>query len=161
MMRVVVVLTTLALASACTDNTAPGNDREAALDPPARAAEVMAAGAALQGVATGLVMPQIMTDADLGAVPATGRRCVYRMTRVGLPVLVYGSAGGVVKLNDKLVPLEAAGDGRFAADGVTVTVRPLEDDAGTTPDGELFEAELVLRLPGAPNELGFHGFAGC
>ena len=79
------------------------------------------------------------------------------MTRVGLPVLVYGSAA-VVKLNDKIVTLPAAGAGRFAADGVTATVRPLDDEA---PARGQFAAEFVLRLPGAANELGYHGFSEC
>ncbi len=153
----------LAATAACAENTAPGNDREAALDPPATAAEVVPAGEALRGVATGLLMPQIMTDADLRNVPAVdGRaesadRCSFRMTRVDHPVLVYGTAA-VIKLNGKLIPLAGIGEGRYGAEGVEVTVRPLEDDAGSDSP---FLAELVLRFSGAPNELGFHGFSQC
>jgi hypothetical protein len=149
----------LALAAAgCIDNTAPGNDREAELDPPPAPARMAAsAGAAIQGVAIGLLQPQIMTDADRASIPEAPDRCLFRMTRVGLPVLVYGSSA-VVKLNDRLVTLPAAGEGTYSADGVTVMVRPLEADEG---DDGLVPAELVLRLPGAPNELGYHGFTGC
>ena len=145
------------LLSACVDNTAPGNDREAERDPAAPAAEVMSASAALDGVATGLLMPEIMTDADLRNLPPTSEgACMFRMTRVGFPVFVYGERA-VIKLNGKLVPLAASGAGEYVADGVTATVRPLDGaEAGT-----LFAAEFVLRLPGAPNELGFHGFSQC
>jgi hypothetical protein len=71
-------------------------------------------------------------------------------------VLIYGTSA-VVKLNGKLVPLRREGDGRYRAGGIDVTVRPLEDPE----DGERFAAEFVLRLPGASNELGFHGSAAC
>jgi hypothetical protein len=37
-------------------------------------------------------------------------------------------------------------------------VRSLKESAG---DGKPFPAECVLRLPDAPNELGFHGLAEC
>ena len=141
----------------CAGNSAVGNDREAELDPPPRRAEVMAAGAALQGIATSLVIPQVMTDADLASVPDMTSRCVFRMTKVGEPVVVYGTQA-VVKLNDKLVPLPTSGAGSYAADGVTVTVRPLDDGAEAE---EAFEAEFVLQLPGAPDELGYHGFSEC
>lgn len=145
------------LASACTDNTAPGNDREAKLSSPEPAAEVTSVAAATEGVGTALLIPQTMTDADLGNIPATARRCVFRMTRVGLPVLAYGSTG-VLKLNDKLVSLPATGGGRYGAEGVTVTVRPLSENQR---DGESFVAEFVLRLPHAPHERGYHGFSEC
>lgn len=141
----------------CTENTAPGNDREAHLDPPASQAEVVSAGAAIEGVATRLLFPQTMTDADLGVIPDAGNVCVFRMTRVDHPVAVYASTA-VIKLNDKLVSLPTTGEGRYEADGVTVTVRSLKERAG---DGKPFPAEFVLRLPDAPNELGFHGFAEC
>jgi hypothetical protein len=153
----VVATTMLLLGAGCAGNTAVGNDREAELDPHTPPAPVMAAGAALQGITTNLVIPQVMTDADLGNVPDVTNRCVFRMTRVGEPVVVYGTQA-VLKLNDKLVPLPTSGAGRYAADGVTVTVRPLDDGAET--EGR-FDAEFVLQLPGAPDELGYHGFSEC
>ena len=81
-----------------------------------------------------------------------------RFTRVGLPVLAYGGASAVIKLNDRLVPLPATGEGRYSAGGVTVTVRPLDEE----PAGEeAFETELVVRFPGTPDELGYHGYSRC
>lgn len=143
--------------SGCTDNEAPGNDREAGLSSPEPPAELAPAGAAIEGVVTGLLQPQVFTDADLRNVPEVGDRCIFSFTRVGLPILVYGSTA-VLKLNGKAVALPAAGDGEYAADGVTLTLRPLEDDPGA---GELFSSELVLRLPGADHELGYHGYSRC
>ena len=145
------------LAAACVENTAPGNDREARLDPPAAPAEMASAAEAIEGVATALLFPQTLTDADLGAVPGAAEHCLFRFTRVGLPVLAYGSSA-VLKLNDRLVELPALAEGRYGAAGVDVTVQPLDDDE---TGGERFAAEFVLRLADAPDELGYHGFAEC
>jgi hypothetical protein len=153
----VVAATVLLLVAGCAENAAVGNDREAELDPPARPAEAMVAGAALRDIATSLVFPQIMTDADVRNVPVATTRCLFRMTRVGEPVVVFGPQAAV-KLNGKLVPLPGSGMDTYAADGVTVTIRPLDDASET--EGP-FEAEFVLRLPGASDELGYHGFAEC
>lgn len=146
----------IGLAAACTDNVAPGNDREAELDRPAPPAEVSSASAALAGVSVGLVQPEIITDADLTAAPSVGSGCRFRFTEVGYPVVLYGSSA-VVKLNGKLVALPGGTDGRYAEGGVEVNVRPI----GSEASGERFDAEFVLRLPGAPNELGYHGYAEC
>lgn len=145
------------LTAACTDNSAPGNDREAQVSPPEPPAEVASVGAAIKGVDTGTLIPQAMTDGDLGNVPDLRERCLFRFTRVGLPVFIYGETG-VMKLNGKLASLPGTGEGEFAADGLTVTVRPLEDDP---TEGEPFIAELVLHLPDKDHELGYHGFSEC
>lgn len=154
--RPVLAIAAVLFTAACNDNSAVGNDRESELDRPAQPAEVMAAGGALQGIATSLVIPQIMTPADQRNVPAMASSCVFRMTAVGEPVVIYEPRQAVVKLNGKLVPLPASEGDTYAADGVTVTVRPLETKAEGT-----FEAEFVLRLPGATDELGYHGYADC
>jgi hypothetical protein len=151
------LLVTAALGSGCVENTAPGNDREAPLEPPAQPAQVAAVGEALENVATGALYPQTMTEADLGTVPELADRCVFRFTRVGLPVFVYGSTTGVIKLNDRLVLLPARGAGAYVEGAVRVDVRPLEEGN----PGDPLLTELVLRIEGAPNALGFHGFARC
>lgn len=143
-------------ASACVENTAPGNDREASLEPPPTAAELASASAALENVATEILYPQQITTADRRNLPVMEDRCIFRYTEVGFPIFVYGPATGVLKLNGKLVPLPARGDGVYAEGPVSVTIRPLDDR-----EDELFGAEFVLRLESAPNELGFHGFSGC
>lgn len=145
------------LVFGCAENSAPGNDREASLDPPSTGAEVATAGEALEGVATGLLAPQIITEADLRNLPEADDRCLFRFTRVGYPVFVYGSSTGTIKLNGKLVPLPARGPDLYAEEGVRVTVRPLEE----RKENGQFGVELVLRLQGAPDELGYHGFSEC
>lgn len=146
------------VVGACEENVAPGNDREAQLSPAEVAAQVTSVGAAIAGVATDLLIPQTMLDADLQNLPG-GERCLLGFTRVGLPVLAYGPTA-VLKLNDKLVllPSSPSGDGRYAADDVSVSVRPIEDDPG---NGEPFATEFVLRLPEAGDELGYHGYSRC
>lgn len=149
-------LTTVSL-SGCLENPAPGNDREAELDPPATAAEMASAEQALAGVSVGLVMPEIMTDADQATLPAVGGACLFRMTTVGFPVAVYG-ASSVLKLNGKLVRLTREAEGRYGDGGVSVAFRPLD---GGVERGGSFPAEMVVRLPGAADELGFHGYSTC
>lgn len=159
MKRVILVLAMLAAAAVgCTSNVAPGNDREAALDATAPAAAMESAGAAIAGVETGLLKPEIMTDADLASLAAESGRCLFRMTEIGFPVLVYSATGpsGIIKLNGKLISLARTGDGSYESDGVSIRIRPLSDQiSGQHP------AEMVMRLPGASNELGFRGFSAC
>lgn len=145
------------VASACENNRARGNDREAQLAPPEPPAEIVAAGEAIEGVENGLLLPQPMTEADLRTMPAEASRCLFSYTRVGEPVLGYGSTG-VLKLNGKLVLLPGAVDGRYSADGVNVTVRPMAEPAR---GGEAIEAIFVLSLPDAGHERGFQGFSRC
>ena len=116
------------VASACENNSAPGNDREAQLAPPEPPAEIVAASEAIEGVENGLLLPQPMTEADLRTIPAEASRCLFSYTGVGEPVLGYGSSS-VLKLNGKLVLLPGAADGRYSANGVNVTVRPVAEPA--------------------------------
>src|SRR5690606_3963664 len=51
----------------CNRNTAPGNDREAQLDPAPNPAPRMDASAALSGIATEVVQAETMSDADLAS----------------------------------------------------------------------------------------------
>lgn len=155
---VVVAMCFAATATACVGNTAPGNDREAALDPPPRPAQTASAEAAIAGVDVSLLHPQIMTEADLASTPA---ECRFRFTRVGHPVFVYSLPAvepGVVKLNGKLVPLDPDGNGRFASGGVSVELRRVDAEAGE-PGPQA--TDLVLTLPGAPDELGYRGSSEC
>jgi hypothetical protein len=145
----------------CTENTAIGNDREAQRNPPATAAPFAEPAAALGGVASVLVTPQVMSPADLRALPPGGRRCRFRMTRVGFPTFVWpleGSGRSFLKFNDRLVPLPRTDGRRFSAAGISVDVRPRN---GAEPGPDLFEAEMILRLPEIPHERGYHGYAEC
>ena len=144
-------------ATACEENSAPGNDREAQISPPEQAAELVSLGEAIEGVGAALLLPQAMTDADLRNVPAEAKGCLFGYTRVSEPVFAYGGTG-VLKVNDKLAPLPASGDGRYSAGDVAVFVRPIEEPRG---GGEPFEAQLVLSLPGVDHERGFQGYSRC
>lgn len=161
-MRIHPILSTLALpllVAGCVSNTAPGNDREAELEPAAPAAPMASAAEATANVEPSLLFPETMTDADVRAAGSTVGNCRFRFTRVGFPVLLYSDGGtAVVKMNGKLIPLQPAGAGHFADAGVDITLRPLDDAELDEPQ---FASELVLRLAGAPDELGFQGFAEC
>lgn len=146
------------ISAGCVENTAPGNDRESALEPPSEPAPVASAASAIEGVAPHLLRLEIMTDADLAAAPRAGEEpCRFRYTRVGYPVLLYGSSA-VAKVNGKLVSLDGAGDGRYESGGIRVSVEPPGEERTA---GGTFEARMIVRLPGAPNELGFDGFSDC
>lgn len=158
MTRGAVILLALApFASACAENDHLGNDREAWLDPPPRAAEIVPAREALDGVATEILYPEEMTGPDLRAIASDAESCAFRFSRLGFPVLVHGSTAAVIKLNGKLIPLAAGGTGVYGDEPVQVSVRPLAEEGAEEP----FPAELVLRFQDSPNELGFHGFSGC
>ncbi|NVD44934.1 DUF6692 family protein [Qipengyuania atrilutea] len=151
------IVISLSLA-ACNENTALGNDREAQLDRPEEAAPIMSAAAALNNVSTAVIKPETMSRADLAAIGLNDGDCVFRLTEVSFPALVYRSGGGaVIKLNGKLIELDAAGPGQFASGDLRVSTRMLdyEGDAG------LQGMEMIVVPPGAEDELGYHGFRYC
>ena len=156
----ILVAGALLLLGGCNRNTAPGNDREAQIDPAPSPAPRMAAGEALSGIATASIAIETMNDADVAALGGAAGKCLIRLTRIGFPSFIHDGpgGGGVVKLNGKLIPLPAQGPGRYAQDDLRVVIRPLEtgfDDAG------MREAELILMLPGAKSERGYRGFEDC
>lgn len=149
-----------ALAGCHHGNPSTGNDTEAALDPHTPAAPQRSATDALAGVALEDVQPQTMSQADLESLGGTRARCVFRLAAVAWPSFVYGGAraGGVLKLNEALVTLPRADSNTFAGGDLRVTLRPLGTAAA---DGTPREAELIIRLAGVPQELGFKGYAEC
>lgn len=149
----------LALAG-CNRNTAPGNDAEAQLDHAPTPAPTMAASAALSGIATEAVTIETMNDADVASLGGLEGKCSVRLTAVAFPSFLYDSPRGTgyVKLNAKLIPLAAQGGGLFADGDLRVVVRPVEEAFGD--DGRR-EAELILMLPGAEDELGYRGYEVC
>jgi hypothetical protein len=82
--------------------------------------------------------------------------------RFGLMILWSSKDGGAgaMKLNGVVLPLEAAGKGeptvkQFATPGLTMTVRPLGDEAGWRANAELlFALEQGLSV-------GYRGFWAC
>lgn len=162
-MRLAALLAALALPlalplAACNENTAVGNDREAQLEPAPTPAPVTGVEAALRNVATGLVKPETMTDADLTALGGRQGRCAVRLTEVAFPSFLYEPGGsGAIKLNGKLVVLPNAGPNEFADGGLTVALRPLHEDG----DAGLRAMEMIVVPPGAKDEVGYHGYVEC
>ena len=147
----------LALAG-CNRNTSPGNDREARVEPPPTAAAVAPAGAALANVATEIIKPETMSDADITALGGRERRCAVVLTEVAFPSFLYTPGSeGAIKLNGKLIVLSAAGENRFAAGDLSVTLRP-GDEKGNAGLGAM---QMIVVPPGASDELGYSGYVRC
>lgn len=140
------------LLGGCISNSAPGNDRESQLDPPAPAAEMVSAAEMMAGVDAGLLIPAVLTDADRAGLSG---ECIFRMTRVGLPAAVYGAGGATLKMNGRRFTLPASAEGEFGEAGLQASIHPIEESA------DQFPAEMVVRIPGRDHELGFRGFASC
>jgi hypothetical protein len=150
----------LCLLAACNENTATGNDQQERLDPAPTAAPVAGAAEALSGIAPEVVQPEIVSEADIAALGGLEGACVIRLTAVAFPSFIYdrGGSGGAVKLNQKLIPLPETEGGTFEDSGLEIVVRPIEEEFGG--DGRR-EAEMIIMLPGANDELGFRGYEQC
>lgn len=99
-----------------------------------------------------------MSEADLAVIGGLEGRCAVRLTEVAFPSFVFTRGGeGTIKLNGKLVPLPAAGEGRFASGNLSVTLRP-RDESG---DAGLQGMDMIVLLPGEEDELGYAGFVDC
>lgn len=148
----------LAAVSACNQNTALGNDREAQVDPAPAPAPIMGAAAALENVATEIIKPETMSTVDIAALGGLTGRCAMRLTEVAHPSFLYRAGErGTIKLNGKLIVLPAAGENRFAGDGLSVTLRPNGDEG----DAGLEGMNMIILLPDAKDELGYSGFVDC
>lgn len=142
----------------CNENTAIGNDREAQLDPPAKASAIEPASSALQNVATAIVKPETMTDADVAAIGGKDGRCVFRLTEVGYPTFVYEPGNrGFIKLNGKLIPVGAAGEDRYTGGDLLVATHLLDSEG----NAGLQSQEMIVVPPGGKDELGYPGYNIC
>lgn len=159
MNRIIFAASALALGVAgCNQNTAPGNDREAELEPPASPAAIEPASVALANVATAIIKPETMTQADVKAIGGTDGRCVFRLTEVGFPSFVYEAGGeGFIKLNGKLIPLQAAGRDRFTSDNLLVATRAVDE----TGNAGMQAMEVIVVPPEAKDEIGYRGYVKC
>lgn len=130
-------------------------------DPPATVGTVEQA---LNGTLVATLDPSPVPEAEADRVLPAGPRCTFARSPESEPILWVGrdGGGGVTKLNGVIVPLqsaaaeEAAADGgRWAADGLAMTVRPLFEEADWRSDAELvFSLEQGL-------EVGYRGFWSC
>ena len=126
-------------------------------DPPA---EVGTVDDAIGRALISTLDPSPMPEAEAEQILEPGPRCVFNRSPETDPIL-WASEGGpaAMKLNGVLVPLEAGAetDGglEFTSQGVTMTVRPLGDEADWRSDAELvFELDQGLTV-------GYRGFYDC
>lgn len=159
MNRIIFAASALSLGVAgCNQNTAPGNDREAELEPPASPVAIEPASVALANVATAIIKPETMTQADVKAIGGTDGRCVFRLTEVGFPSFVYEAGEeGFIKLNGKLIPLQAAGRDRFTSDNLLVATRAVDE----TGNAGMQAMEVIVVPPEAKDEIGYRGYVKC
>jgi hypothetical protein len=151
---------TALMLGACNQNTASGNDREVQVDSPSTAASISGAAEALSGVAPGGVMPETMNEADIASLGGYAGNCVIRLTGIGFPSFFEDRANGrgYLKLNGKLVGLDATGEDRYADGDLTVQLREAPSDES---NNGLPGAEMIIALPQAEDELGFRGYKDC
>ncbi len=99
-----------------------------------------------------------LPEGEAAQVLAGAAECRFNRSPETDPILwlAPGGAGGVVKLNGVLIGLEqGAGDGTLGAEGMTVSVARLGEDADWRSDAVLtFELEAGLKA-------GYRGFLTC
>ena len=150
------------------------SDMDGAKAPPEIRAPAPATGSAAEAVATPVIRtmdPAPLAPSEVEEVIGAGPACRFSRSADGPPILVArpagdGSATGVLKLNDTLVPLRAPGvpDLRaleggmtMAADGVRMSVAPVPDDA---PDATQLKADLTFALEDGLT-VGYRGVLRC
>lgn len=148
---------TISLA-ACNQNTAVGNDREAQIDPAPTPAPVESAEAALANVAAAIIKPETMSVADMQALGGRAGKCAVVLTEVAFPSFLYEPDGpGAIKMNGKLIPLPRTDEWRFADGGLSVTLKPLDDEG----NAGLQAMQMIIVPPGAEDEIGYRGYYMC
>ena len=158
-MKIAILIALLALPlAACNQNTELGNDREGQIDAAPTPAPIMGAAAALENVATAVIKPETMSDADIAALGGKQGRCAVKLTEVGFPSFLYEPGGsGAIKLNGKLIVLPNTGEAEFADGGLTVKLQPVDEQG----NAGLQSMEMIITPPGAKDEIGYRGYAQC
>jgi hypothetical protein len=143
------------IADVSAGNIAESNYR----DPPA---EVGTVQDALSNTLISTLDPAPMPEAEADQVLEAGPRCTFNRSPESDPIFWAGKDGGagVMKLNGVIVSLGASSvaqetEGEWTADGLTMTVRPLGEEADWRSD-----AELVFSLDQALT-VGYRGFWSC
>lgn len=155
------------LASACTRNEAPGNDRAATFAEHHPLAELTPPEQAAREADAAQVFPAAMTTQEIAQVIDPDAACSFGYTAAGRPVIAAAGTAGVIKLNGKVARLEALTPPDAA--GMTLAAGPIEaritpedvEDSKPAPDGGVQrEADLVFRLDGGEKR-GFRGYYAC
>lgn len=170
-----VVTASSALFLAACDNPAPGEGVEHPLmEKPMPV--VVSVSEALQTPDITVTDPSTMDEAEIRKVLPLGFRCSFAYTAESPPILAGvlrpngNMAQGVTKIHGRLVEVQAQGvaskselvdGGVFAADGMTLEVRPdpvaegqSEDPTGRRPADLVFELEQGLHV-------GYRGWYEC
>lgn len=162
--RSAVILVAAVLLTGCSENDAPDDEVN-----PARAQEIpriVPASEALSGAHIATLDPAKLKGAEIreaiGAVP----HCEFSYTSSSEPVLAVkasggSDAGGVVKLNGKLVRLRAeTADGRteLLADAVHLVLTP--DGPPSAEPGERQQAQLIFEIEDRLR-VGYRGYYRC
>lgn len=128
-------------------------------DPPARIGTV---ADALRNTLLARLDPTPMAEAEAEQVLEARRRCRFSRSPESDPILWASteSGAGAVNLNGIIVAVEGSAaareaEGRWGADGLTITVRPLGDQADWRSN-----AELRFALQQGP-AVGYRGFWSC
>ncbi len=147
----------LALA-ACNENTSPGADREAQVDPAPTPSQRASAAEALDGIATESITVETMTRADIAALGEAAGDCRIVLTEVAFPSLAYQpGVRATIKLNGKLITMPATGERSYAEGPLQVRLQPVEGEG----DAGLPLEEMIVLLPGAEDERGYRGYRQC
>ena len=128
-------------------------------DPPPRIGTV---ADALRNTLLARLDPTPMAEAEAEQVLEARRRCRFSRSPENDPILWASteSGAGAVNLNGIIVAVEGSAaareaEGRWGADGLTMTVRPLGDQADWRSN-----AELRFALQQGPT-VGYRGFWAC
>lgn len=98
---------------------------------------------------------EALTEAEIDSALGRETSCRFLRTTESPAILAVGPAGAaaLMKLNGKLIELEAAGDGQFTAEGVSLRVSP----ADGLPEGS---ADLLFDLEEG-HTVGYRGVYRC
>lgn len=159
----------LAFFAGCGESRAP--DDKVNSPQPAAEVRIVPAGEALAGAQIATVDPATLHGAEIKRALEGDAGCIFRYTSTGKPVVAMrGDAGaapkGVVKLNGKLVLLEAGGAAaaqrgeglRLGANRVRVAITP--DSRSTSRGAEPQEANMIFEV-GEELRVGYRGYLQC
>lgn len=166
--KTLMVLMLALMFVACNENTAPGNDRSADKAPPPPQSPVVSVEKAIKEADRKAIEPSSMTAKDYTQVVGESMDCQFKLTEVGMPILVVKDRTGAIKINGKVVELESPGatpsegiELNMSAGDIHVTVTPLEDEGVQLDNGfSQREANLVFDLKKG-RKVGYQGYYLC
>lgn len=167
------LLAVLAVAGGCGRSDAPDDKVEPVHAPEIR--RILPAEEAVAGAHLPTLDPVTLVEAEVAEAIGSGRRCEFRYTGAGGPVLAMSMAGeeeatrGVVGLNGHLVLLEPAQGSAgeqpagflLRAGPIRATVAPVEGAEAEEVEGaRRREAEMTFEI-GDSLKAGYRGYLDC